>query len=142
MRLAAGIAILAAGLGAANAAVTATDAWVRGTVPAQKSTGAFVVLQSSEEARLVGVTTPAAASAEIHASENNAGVMHMHALDALPLPAGRRVELKPGGYHIMLLGLTRALAAGDRVPLTLTVEDRHGRRSRVEVRAEVRALGR
>ena len=142
MRRIAGIVLLAAGIGAANAAVTATDAWVRGTVPAQKTTGAFVVLESSEEAKLVGVTTPAAASAEIHASEHKDGIMHMHALDALPLPAGRRVELKPGGYHIMLLGLTRALAAGDQVPLTLTIEDRSGRRSRVEVRAEVRALGR
>ena len=128
--------------GAAQAAVTATDAWVRGTVPAQNSTGAFVVLQRSEEAKLVAVTTPAAARAEIHASEQVAGVMHMHALDALALPAGRRVEMKPGSFHIMLLGLTRALAAGDEVPLTLTVEDSRGRRSRVEVRARVRALGR
>ncbi len=68
--------------------------------------------------------------------------MHMHALDALPLPAGRRVELKPGSFHIMLVGLTRALSAGERVPLTFTIEDRNGRRTRVEVRAEVRALGR
>lgn len=142
MRPLAVIALLAAGMGAAHAAVTATDAWVRGTVAAQKTTGAFVVLESSEEARLVGVRTPAAASAEIHASEQVAGVMHMHALDALALPAGRRVELRPGSYHIMLFGLTHALAAGEQVPLTLTIEDRQGRRSRVEVRAEVRALGR
>ena len=141
MRIVAAIVLPLAFAGAAHAAVTATDAWVRGTVPAQKTTGAFVVLQSSEEARLVGVTTPAAKSAEIHATEQMAGVMHMHALDALALPAGRRVELKPGSHHIMLLGLTRALAAGDEVPLTLTIEDRQGRRSRVEVRARVRALG-
>lgn len=127
---------------AAAAAVTATDAWVRGTVPAQETTGAFVTLQSSEEAKLVGVTTPAAASAEIHASEMHAGVMHMHAIDALPLPAGRRVELKPGGFHIMLVGLTRKLAAGEDVPLTFTIEDRNGKRTRLQVRAEVRALGR
>lgn len=136
------LAAAMAAIGAAQAAVTATDAWVRGTVPAQKTTGAFVVLESSEEARLVAVTTPAAASAEIHASEERAGIMRMRALDALPLPAGRRVALKPGGFHIMLLGLTRALAAGDQVPLTLTIEGRDGRRRRVEVRAEVRALGR
>jgi copper(I)-binding protein len=142
MRLLAGIVAAVAGIGAANAAVTATDAWVRGTVAAQKTTGAFVVLQSSDEAKLVGVSTPAAASAEIHRSEHRDGIMHMHAVDSVALPAGRRVELKPGGYHIMLLGLTRALAAGDQVPLTLTIEERGGRRSRVEVRAEVRALGR
>lgn len=141
-RALAAAAAFVAGIGTASAAVTATGAWVRGTVPAQKATGAFVVLESSEEAKLVAVSTPAAASAEIHATEHKDGVMHMHALDALALPAGRRVELKPGSYHIMLMGLTRALAAGDHVPLTLTIEDRRGKRSRIEVRAEVRALGR
>jgi hypothetical protein len=133
---------LALAAGSAQAAVTASGAWVRGTVPAQQTTGAFVTLESSEEAKLVGVTTPAASSAEIHTSEEHAGVMHMHALDALPLPAGKRVELRPGSFHIMLVGLTRPLAAGDRVPLTFTIEDRDGKRTRVEVRAEVRALGR
>ena len=127
---------------ASHAAVTATGAWVRGTVPAQKTTGAFVTLQSSEAAKLVAVSTPAASSAEIHASEDRHGVAHMHAVDAIELPAGQRVELKPGSFHIMLVGLTRALAAGESVPLTFTIEDRHGRRTRMEVRAEVRPLGR
>ena len=135
-------AALAMAAGLAQASVTATDAWVRGTVAAQKTTGAFVTLQSSEESRLVAVTTPAARSAEIHASEQKQGVMHMHALDAIALPAGQRVELKPGSFHIMLVGLTRALGAGDTVPLTFTFEDRQGKRTRIEVRAEVRPLGR
>jgi len=135
-------AALAMAAGIAQASVTATDAWVRGTVPAQQTTGVFVTLQSSEESRLVAVTTPAARSAEIHASEQKQGVMHMHALDAIALPAGQRVELKPGGFHIMLVGLTRALGAGDTVPLTFTFEDRQGKRTRIEVRAQVRPLGR
>ena len=133
---------LAVASAAAHATVTATGAWVRGTVPAQKATGAFVTLTSSEGAKLVAVSTPAASSAEIHASESRGGIAHMHALDALPLPAGKRVELKPGGFHIMLFGLSRALAAGELVPLTLTVEDLRGKRTAIEVRAEVRALGR
>jgi copper(I)-binding protein len=136
------LAVLALCAGAAQASVTATQAWVRGTVPAQKTTGAFVTLRSSEGARLVAVTTPAAESAEIHASGEKHGVMHMHALDSIDLPAGRSVELKPGGFHIMLVNLTRPLAAGEQVPLTFTVEDRRGKRSRVEVRAQVRPLGR
>ena len=135
-------AALAMAAGIAQASVTATDAWVRGTVPAQQTTGVFVTLRSSEESRLVAVTTPAARSAEIHASEQKQGVMHMHALDAIALPAGQRVELKPGSFHIMLVGLTRALSAGDTVPLTFTFEDRQGKRTRIEVRAEVRPLGR
>ena len=136
------VAVLVLCAGAAHASVTATEAWVRGTVPAQKTTGAFVTLHSSEGARLVGVTTPAAQSAEIHASEEKQGVMHMHALDSIDLPAGRPVELKPGGFHIMLVNLTRPLAAGEQVPLTFTVEDRRGKRTQVEVRAQVRPLGR
>jgi hypothetical protein len=133
-------AVLLASLGA-HAAVTATDAWVRGTVPAQKTTGAFLTLQSSEDAKLVGVSTPVAKSAEIHQSSESQGMVHMHAVDAVKLPAGERVELKPGGYHVMLVGLAHPLAEGDQVPLTLTIEDARGKRSQIELRAPVRPLG-
>jgi hypothetical protein len=64
----------------------------------------------------------------------------MREVESLPLPAGRRVEMRPGGYHVMLEQLVRPLAAGDRVPLTFTVEDKAGKRSRVEVEAAVRPL--
>jgi hypothetical protein len=141
MRAFAGVVLLACSLGAA-AAVTATDAWVRGTVPAQKVTGAFLTLQSSEDAKVVAVSTPAAKTAEIHESGMDHGTMRMKAVDFVALPAGKRVELKPGGYHVMLVDLTRPLAAGDMVPLTFTVEDSRGKRSTFEVKAEVRALGR
>lgn len=124
-----------------SAAVTATDAWVRGTVPAQRTTGAFVTLQSSDEAKVVGVASTAAEAVEIHSSEHKDGVMHMHPVEAIPLPAGKRVELKPGGYHVMLVNLTRPLAAGDKVPLVFTIEERNGKRTTLEVRAEVRPLG-
>jgi copper(I)-binding protein len=126
----------------AGAAVTATDAWVRGTVPAQKTTGAFLTLESSEDAKLVSVSTPAAKSAEIHESQQAQGMMQMHAVEAVPLPAGKRVELKPGGFHLMLVDLAKPLGEGDSVPLTLTIEDRQGRRTKVEVNAPVRPLGR
>jgi copper(I)-binding protein len=142
MRKALYVIALALVAGAAHAAVTATDAWVRATVPAQKTTGAFVTLTSTGEAKLVAVSTPVAKTVEIHVSEEKGGVMHMHALDAVALPAGKRVEFRPGSFHIMLVGLTRALAAGESVPLTLTIEDAGGKRTQVEVRAEVRPLGR
>ena len=138
-------AILAIALGAAlpcAAAVTATDAWVRGTVPAQTSTGAFVTLTSTEDARVVAVTTPAARSAQIHESRIEAGRASMRHVESLPLPAGRSVEMRPGGYHVMLEELTRPLGEGDRVPLTFTIEDKAGKRSRVQVDAAVRPLGR
>ena len=136
------LAILAVLSLPAAASVTATDAWVRGTVPAQKSTGAFVTLTSTEDARVVAVTTPAARSAQIHESLTDDGRASMRHVESLKLPAGRSVELRPGGYHVMLEGLAKPLAEGDRVPLTFTIEDKGGKRSRVEVDAAVRPLGR
>jgi periplasmic copper chaperone A len=126
----------------AFAEVTVKDAWVRGTVPAQKSTGAFLTLTSSEDAKVVAASSPIAGMAEIHTSEQIGGVMQMHALDALALPAGKAVELKPGGNHIMLMQLKKPVAANEPVPLVLTIEDAKGKRSTVEVKAEVRPLGR
>lgn len=134
------LAFMAAFAAPALAEVTATDAWVRGTVPAQKSTGAFMTLHSTEYARIVEVRTPLAKTAEIHASEMQGGVMQMHAMDDFLLLPGKRVELKPGGYHIMLMGLSKPLAAGDTVPLTLLIEESKGKRQTLEVKAEVRPL--
>ena len=68
-------------------------------------------------------------------------VMTMRAVDELPLPAGKTVELKPGGYHVMLIDLVKPLAAGDKVPVTLTIVGKDGKKSTLEVKAEVRAMG-
>ena len=137
--LAAGALVAAAA--ACQAQVTASDAWVRATVPAQKSTGAFMTLTSSAASRLVAVETPIARRAEIHASAMHDGVMHMHALNAVELPAGKTVELKPGSYHVMLLELTQPLKEGQSVPLTLTLEGPDRKRTTLEVKAQVRPLG-
>ncbi len=125
----------------AIADITVKDAWVRGTVAAQTTTGAFMTITSSEEAKLVGARSAIAKTTEIHQSMLMDGVNHMHAADAVPLPAGKSIELKPGGYHVMLMGLARPVAAGQKVPIELIVEDKHGKRSKVEVQAEVRPLG-
>jgi len=65
--------------------------------------------------------------------------MKMRAVDALPLPAGQAVALKPGSYHVMLMGLQRPIKAGETVPLTLTVEGEDKQRTNVEIKAEARA---
>ncbi len=144
MRSRIGLAVAVFFLTASSAAadVVATNAWVRGTVTGQHTTGAFATLRSSEPAKLVGVSSPAAKFAELHTSEHSGGVMRMHAVDGIALPAGRRVELMPGSYHVMLIDLRKPVRAGDRVPLFFEVEDAKGRRSRIEVSAEVRPLGR
>lgn len=125
----------------AHAEVTVKDAWVRATVPQQRSTGAFMTIVSSAEAKLVGVASPAAKIAEIHETTQKDGVMSMRAMPAVALPAGKPVELKPGGLHVMLMALRAPVAAGGKVPLALSIEDARGKRSTLEVMAEVRPLG-
>lgn len=142
MKRAASVAALVATMMAlpAAAAVTVKDAWVRGTVPGQSTTGGYLTLRSSDEAKLVSVATPVARRAEIHSSEMTGGVMRMRPVAAVPLPAGRDVAIQ-GDLHLMLIDVTHALGAGERVPLTLTIEDEHGKRSKVEVQAPVHPLG-
>jgi len=123
------------------AGVTVTDAWVRGTVPAQKITGAFATLTSSEDAKLVAVKTPVAKTVEIHRSDMRGGVMRMEAVDAVPLPAGKPVKLDEGGLHVMLMGLAQPIKAGTKVPLEFVVQDAKGKRSTVRAEASVRPLG-
>ena len=125
----------------AHAEVTVKDAWVRGMVPAQNATGAFLTITSSEEAKLVGASTPVAKTVEIHNSQMHGTMMHMEAVDSIKLPAGKAVELKPGGYHVMMMGIAKPVKAGDKVPLKLTLEDAKGKRSTVDVSADVRPLG-
>lgn len=133
-------AVIFACAGAASAEVTVTDAWIRGTVPGQRATGAFMQLRSTTNATLVGVTTPAAKAAEIHMMVNDAGVMKMRAIASLALPAGKTVEMGPGGYHVMLLDLAKPMKEGETVPVTLTFTEADGRTTTQEVRATVRAL--
>jgi len=127
----------------AFAEVTAKNAWVRATVPAQKTTAAYVTIHSTDYARIVEVKTPAAGHAEIHESKMTGGVMRMEAMDDFLLLPGTSVELKPGSYHLMLMELPKPLVAGTRVPITFVVEEGKGktRRYSVEVSAEVRPLG-
>ena len=63
----------------------------------------------------------------------------MSEIASLALPAGKPVELKPGGYHLMLMDLKQPLKAGESVPLTLTWRDAQGRESRTELQVPVRA---
>lgn len=138
--------LLAAALASMTAAsATAADvevksAWVRGTVPAQMMSGAFMDLTSKNGATLVGVSTPVADEATVHEMKLEGGVMKMREASRLALPAGKTVALKPGGYHIMLMGLKQQLKPGDNVALTLKLEGKNGKMESVAVNAEVRAL--
>jgi copper(I)-binding protein len=124
---------------AAQAQVQVGDPWVRATVAPQKATGAFMQLTSAKPAKVVAASSPVAEMVEIHEMKMEDGVMKMRAVDALPLPAGQAVALKPGSYHVMLMGLKQPIKAGETVPLTLTIEGDDKQRSTVEVKAQARA---
>ena len=125
---------------AAYAQVTVKDPWVRGTVAGQSATGAFMQLASNADTSLVAVTSPVAKVVEIHSMAHEGGVMKMRAISALPVPAGKTVDLAPGGYHVMLMDLVQPLKEGDKVPLTLTFADKSGKKTTQDVSATVRAL--
>lgn len=115
-----------------------SDAWVRATVQGQKATGAFMKITSKEGARLVGVASPVAGVAEVHEMKMDGGVMTMRAVaGGLELPAGKAVELKPGGYHIMLMDLKAGLPKDTTVPLTLTFRNAKGVESKTELKLPV-----
>jgi len=126
---------------AALAQVTVTDPWVRGTVSSQKATGAFMKLEAKQPVSLVSASSPVAGVTEIHEMAMEKDVMKMRPISRLPVAPGKPAELKPGGYHVMLMDLKQPLKAGDSVPITLTFEKADKSRQTVEVKAEVRALG-
>jgi copper(I)-binding protein len=119
--------------------VAVNSAWVRATAPGQDSAAVSLVITSQKNARLVAVSSPASASAEMHSMKHENGMMMMRAVEALPLPAKHEVILGAGD-HIMLTGLKQALKAGESVALTLTVEFADKRKEEVTVKAEVRPL--
>lgn len=124
----------------ALAQVDVADPWVRATVAQQRATGAFMRLTAASDSRLVEARSPLAGIVEIHEMSLIDNVMKMRAIPALALPAGKTVELKPGGYHVMLMNLKGQIKAGERVPLTLVIENKDGQRQTIEVSAPARPL--
>lgn len=118
--------------------VEVKDAWVRSTVPGQKATGAFMTITAKEGAKLVSASTPVAGVTEVHEMKMEGDVMKMRAVPVLDLPAGKTVELKPGGYHVMLMDLKTPLKNDSSVPLTLVFKDAKGVQSQVELKLPVR----
>ena len=123
----------------AQATIAVENVWARATVPGQKVGAVYLEIRSESPAKLIGVSSPAARSAEIHSMSNEGGVMKMRQLKQLDLPAAQTVRLAPNGNHIMLLDIKQPLQPGARVPLTLIVEQK-GKKKWIQVQAEVRAV--
>jgi copper(I)-binding protein len=122
------------------AQVTVSEPWVRATVANQRGTGAYMQLTAEQHLKIVEVRSPRAKLAEIHEMTMVDNVMRMRPVHGLDLPAGKTVELKPNGYHVMLMGLTEQIKDGDTVAITLTVEDKDKKRQTIDIKAPARPL--
>jgi periplasmic copper chaperone A len=134
-----GLLLAAGALAQPPAPVRVDGAWARATVAGQTGTGAFMALTAQENLKLVGVSSPVAGVAELHEMKVEDEVMKMRALPALELPAGKTVQLKPGGYHLMLMDLKAPLAKDTVVPVTLVFRDAKGVESQLSLQLPVAA---
>jgi periplasmic copper chaperone A len=119
--------------------VKVEGAWVRTTVPGQMGTGGFMKLTADQDMKLVGVQTPIAGVGEVHEMRMDGEVMKMRALPSLDLPAGKTIELKAGGNHLMLMDLKQALVKDSKVPMTLLLKDKTGKDVKIEITVPVMA---
>ena len=123
MKLLASLALTLAVAGTAQAAqpLSVSGAWSRPAVAGTNGVGYLVVANTGKAAdALVEVESPLAAKVEMHSSSMAGGVMSMKKEDRVPVAAGGKAVFGPGGYHLMLIGLTKTMKAGDQVPATLT----------------------
>ena len=114
-----------------------SQAWSRATPPAATTGAGYLTITNTGKGadRLVGGATPVADKLEIHEMSMTGGVMRMRPVKGgLAIGPGQSVTLKPGGYHLMLIGLKRPLKAGERLPVTLTFERAGAVKTELEVR--------
>ena len=116
-----------------------SNPFTRATPPGAKVAGAFMSIenQGKEADRLVSASSPVAGLVEIHEMTMEGGLMKMRAVKGIDLKPGATVELRPGGYHVMLEDLKQPLKDGEQIPLTLTFE----KGGVLEVKVNVGAMG-
>lgn len=104
--------------------LTIRDASARATVPSQPAGGGYLTIQNGGGGadRLVGAASEVAREVQLHSMQMDGDVMRMRQVDGIDVPAGQTVALKPGGLHLMFMGLKSPLVAGTRIPLTLRFE--------------------
>ncbi len=122
------------------AALQIDKARVRATAPGQENAMLDLQMSSSQAARLISVSTPAATSVELHRMSLDNGVMKMRQIKELALPAGQVVDLGEAGLHLMLIGLQAPLQEGTRVPFTLKIQLANKKILSVDATAQVTPL--
>jgi len=113
--------------------------FARATPAGAKSGAVFMTIENKgrEADRLLSASSPAAGIVEIHEMKMANGMMQMREVTGLEIKPGATVELKPGGYHVMLMDLKAPLKQGESVPVTLKFE----KAGAVEVKASIEAMG-
>jgi copper(I)-binding protein len=136
-------ALLALSLSAqAQNAPKVDGAWARPTVEGQAAGGGFLRVTGGAVAdRLLSASGSVSRSIELHTMEMDGNVMRMKPIEAIDIPAGGTVELKPGGKHVMFMGLAQPLKAGTSFPLTLRFEKAGEVKVEVQVSAQAPAGG-
>jgi copper(I)-binding protein len=116
-----------------------SNPFARATPPGAKVAGAFMSIENhgKEADRHVSASSPVAGRVEIHEMAMDGGIMTMRAVKGIDLKPGATVELRPGGYHVMLEDLKQPLKDGEQIPLVLTFE----KGGVVEVKIDVGAMG-
>ena len=120
--------------------IEVSGGWIRATAPGQDQGGADLSIVSKQPATLVGATSPVCKTEQLHTMTSEGGMMRMREVKAIELPAGKRVNLRESGYHLMLIGLKAPLKEGDTVPLTLSIMAGKEGLVKVETSAEVKSL--
>lgn len=123
--IAAGLLFSTAVFAGAADKVSVQDPYVRLAPPNAPATGAFMVIKNGgdKDVKVVKADNPASKTTELHNHINDNGVMKMRPVPSIDLKAGGEAVLKPGGLHVMLIGLKAPMNEGDVVPITLTFDD-------------------
>lgn len=135
--VAAALAVLACPALAGDLAVV--EPWARASAGMAKAGAAFLTVKNSGNAadRLVGAKSDASARVELHTHKNVDGVMQMRPVESIAVPAGGMAVLKPGGDHVMFMGLKKPFVEGEKIPVTLVFE----KTGEVKIEVPVKAAG-
>lgn len=120
--------------------VAVRGAWTRATAPGQEGAVMQFSISSKKEAQLLAISSAVAGAVEIHSMTHDNGVMKMHAIESLTLPAGKVVDLGANGNHVMLLNLKHPLKVGEKIPFTVTIQFADKHKVLVKAVAEVKSL--
>jgi copper(I)-binding protein len=111
------------------------NAWVRPTIGEQDATSAYLTITSPKDLTLIGVSSPIAKIAELHEMKMEGDIMRMRMAERIEIKSSEALELKPGGFHAMLMALTTPIVAGQEIELSLHFEQLDG--SKIEMPLKV-----